>query len=116
VLKRTIVTVVAVAGLACAAWIPAASASAGAAAQSAGTCPPGSAVSSYCEPHCIVPELQGDTIKQAVAAIKAADCSVGLIYPAKGTSSDKFLTVDAQNPPAGTTRPAHWPVSIGIKL
>jgi hypothetical protein len=116
VLKR-ILFVLAVAGVsASAALIQGASAQARSSAHLTTTCPPGSSSSAYCEPHCIVPELDGDTIKQAISAIKGADCSLGLIYPGKGSSSATLLTVVAQSPAAGKVRPAHWPVSIGIKL
>jgi hypothetical protein len=116
VLKRIMFVIAVAAVSAGTAVIGGASAQARSSAHATTTCPPGSSSSAYCEPHCIVPELQGDTITQAFAAIKSADCSLGLIYPAKGSSGSKLLTVVAQAPVAGKVRPARWPVSIGIKL
>jgi hypothetical protein len=110
----------AVVGLAVAVALLAASAASGASAgtihyRPTGTCPPGSSVGAYCE-QCTVPVLTGDTIKQATAALEAADCKVGLLIPARAPAGTKFLSVVFSVPPAGSVKPAGSRVSLGVAV
>jgi hypothetical protein len=63
-----------------------------------------------------VPVLTGDTIKQATAALGAADCKVGVLIPAPAAAGTKFLSVVYSVPGAGSVRPAGARVSLGVAV
>ena len=86
-LKKTLLTLVVVAGLFAAVAIPGAAAhsSVSATAKAAATanptksnCPPGTlGAGNYCEHFCVVPRMYGDSILKAIVLLNLADCKLG---------------------------------------
>ena len=123
-LKRTVVTLMVVAGMATLVALPAASARTAPARVGATTsqCPPGSGSANYCEHFCIVPRVDGGSLLTAAVKIQAADCRLGQInilpsrYAPKLTNSNRGLfTVVAQSPAPGTFHRFLYPVAVWVK-
>jgi hypothetical protein len=126
VLKKTLTTLMVVAGFAGAAFVPAASAHTSAAAKTSPTsCPSGNAGSSnYCEPHCVVPKLVGYSIFKAVVRLKEANCRLGALILTFKTKDEpplvsKYFTLFAvtrQFPSPGTILPDNSKVTLWVKF
>jgi hypothetical protein len=50
-------------------------------------CPKGTSDPSYCEKRCVVPELQGLTVRQAKEALEARDCKLGDVEQCQSSES-----------------------------
>jgi len=124
--KITLLSVIVVAGLSSIAMIPSASARSGVAAvsrSSVSACPPGGASPNYCEPHCVVPRLDGDGLLGAIVKIKIANCRLGALFfyypPTASTpklipANYHLFTVVAQHPRPGEIRPFDAKVTLWV--
>ena len=122
----TLLSVIVVAGLSSIAMIPSASAHSRVAAvtkSSVSACPPGSASPNYCEPHCVVPRLDGDGLLGAIVKIKIANCRLGALFfyypPTASTpklipANYHLFTVVAQHPRPGEIRPFDAKVTLWV--
>ncbi len=126
-LKRTLLMLMVAASLCAAAIVPTASARSVAARAADGPtqCLPGSDSSNYCQKHCWVPELVGDSVRQAVQLLEANNCRLGkVVLVLHGSESEVTLNagqfalfaVRAQLPGAGAVRPDGWRVDILVKF
>ncbi len=128
-LKKTLLTLVVVAGLFAAVAIPGAAAhssvSATAKAATKSNCPAGTAgAGNYCEHFCVVPRMYGDSILKAIVLLNLADCKLGQLTlnfnssvsaPPLEPSSYGVFKVVRQYPIPGIVRRAHYPVSLWVK-
>jgi hypothetical protein len=126
VLKKTLTTLMVVAGFAGVAFVPVASAHVlPAATTSPSSCPSGNAGSSnYCEPHCVVPRLVGYSVFRAVVRLKEANCKLGTLILTFKTKDEpplipKFFTLFAvtrQFPAPGTILRDNSKVTLWVKF
>jgi hypothetical protein len=67
-------------------------------------------------PVCLVPKLKGKSMRQARAALEAANCRVGMVHRPRHRNGKKRgpLVVKSSNPPAETTRPAGAEVNLRL--
>jgi len=127
-MRRTLVMLAVVAGIAVAAAVPAAGArptAAGASTPQTTNCLPGSGSSEYCEPFCIVPQLTGATITRAAVLASLAGCRLGRIRLESGApaatpaiTAPRFglFRVVRQDPAPGLLRPALWRIDIWVRF
>ena len=78
-------------------------------------CPRGVTNTQYCAKVCVVPQLRGQNIFIGYLLLLLHNCSLGAVT-ASGQRTVPYLTIVSTNPPAGSVRPAGYPVSVALRL